>query len=98
RAERHPPRPQRLALAEAPQRTPRLDESVLGGLFGFSGVLSDQHGGPEGDVLMRANERRIRVAIPVAGKGDQLTLGQRSSHHTVIQRPGAKGSTAGYPI
>ena len=30
---------------------------------------------------MRADERRVRVAITVAGEGDQFALGQRSSHH-----------------
>ena len=50
------------------ERAPRLDEPVLGGLLGFGGVLGDQHGGPEGDVLVRADERRVCVAIPVRAR------------------------------
>ncbi len=42
---------------------------------------------------MRADERRVRVAISVLGESDQFALGQRSSHQPALQRGGEKGST-----
>ena len=79
--DREQPWPQRLAGAEAPERAAGLDQPLLRGVLRVRGVARDEVGGPEGDLLMAADERRERAGIPGAGTLDQLGLLQWPAHH-----------------
>ena len=73
------PGPKRRAAADAPDRAPRLDESVLDG---FVSVWPRDHvRDSEGDVVVHAHELREGVFVPPLGAAYKLALLQWTALH-----------------
>src|SRR4029079_5348504 len=75
------PRPEGRALAEAAERAPRLDETVLRCILRVARVAGDHVGGAEGDALVCVHELLVGVCVTALRASDQVRFVEWSAHH-----------------